>query len=54
MPSLAAIAKARASVPVLSSNLCLAWAAHGNGSMDAWLSPDAPWRSRLAARFPNL
>lgn len=54
MPSLAAIAKARSKVPVLSSNLCLAWAAHGEGSLDAWLSPDARWRARLAMRFPNL
>jgi maleate isomerase len=54
MPSLAAIAKARVKVPVLSSNLCLAWAAHGEASLDAWLSPNASWRARLAMRFPNL
>jgi maleate isomerase len=54
MPSLAAIAKARVKVPVLSSNLCLAWTAHGEASLDAWLSPDASWRARLAMRFPNL
>ena len=58
MPSLAAIAKARTTIPVLSSNLCLAWAAHrsidGEASLQSWLSPHAPWRSRLAARFPNL
>lgn len=54
MPSLAAIAKARAKAPVLSSNLCLAWAAQGESSLDAWLSPGAPWRARLALRFPNL
>ena len=54
MPSLAAIAKARANVPVLSSNLCLGWAAHGEASLEAWLSPAAPWRARLATRFRNL
>jgi maleate isomerase len=54
MPSLGAIAKARTRVPVLSSNLCLAWAAHGQAALDAWLSPDAAWRARLAQRFPNL
>lgn len=54
MPSLAAIARARTEVPVLSSNLCLARAAHGDASLHAWLSPDAPWRARLAMRFPNL
>ena len=54
MPSLPAIAKARTRIPVLSSNLCLAWAAHGEASLNAWLSPSAPWRARLAIRFPNL
>ena len=54
MPSLAAIAKARTRVPVLSSNLCLAWAAHREPSLQAWLSSDAPWRARLSQRFPNL
>lgn len=53
MPSLAAIAKARASVPVLSSNLCLAWAAQKNHDLRSWLAPEAPWRRRLAARFPK-
>jgi maleate isomerase len=56
MPSLAAIAKARTKVPVLSSNLCLAWAAHQAlkpNPLQAWLSSDASWRSRLALRFPN-
>jgi len=58
MPSLPAIAKVRAGVPVLSSNLCLAWAAHrkldGASSVQSWLAPRAPWRARLAMRFPNL
>jgi maleate isomerase len=58
MPSLGAIAKARTSLPVLSSNLCLAWAAQrkldGKASLQTWLAPDAPWRARLATRFPNL
>jgi len=53
MPSLGAIAKARTNVPMLSSNLCLAWAAHSGSSLEAWLSPHAPWRARLATRFPN-
>ena len=58
MPSLAAIAKARTRAPVLSSNLCLAWAAQrklsGDAPLQAWLAPAAPWRARLSARFPNL
>jgi len=57
MPSLAAIAKARSGPPVLSSNLCLAWAAHRRlgreASLPAWLAADAPWRERLALRFPK-
>jgi len=57
MPSLAAIAKARMAVPVLSSNLCLAWAAHRKlrreVPLQAWLAADAPWRERLARRFPK-
>lgn len=60
MPSLGAIVRAPAGPPVLSSNLCLGWAAqrHLAGascdrpSLEAWLAPDAPWRARLAARFP--
>jgi maleate isomerase len=57
MPSLGAIAKARRAPPVLSSNLCLAWAAHRKLGHDAplqtWLAAHAPWRERLAARFPK-
>jgi maleate isomerase len=57
MPSLAAIAKARTAAPVLSSNLCLAWTAHrklgGESPLRTWLAADAPWRERLAARFPR-
>lgn len=57
MPSLGAIRKARSRVPVLSSNLCLAWAAQkeldGEASLTAWLAPDAPWRERLTRRFPE-
>lgn len=57
MPSLAAIAKARTAAPVLSSNLCLAWAAHrrlgGQAPLHSWLAADAPWRERLALRFPK-
>jgi maleate isomerase len=61
MPSLAAIARAASAKPVLSSNLCLGWvarqrlagAACDRTSLDAWLAQDAPWRARLAARFPH-
>jgi maleate isomerase len=57
MPSLGAIAKARSAPPVLSSNLCLAWAAHqrlgDEAPLQAWLAQDAPWRGRLALRFPK-
>jgi maleate isomerase len=57
MPSLGAIAKARAAPPVLSSNLCLAWAAQRKLGLDtplqAWLARDASWRERLALRFPK-
>jgi maleate cis-trans isomerase len=57
MPSLGAIAKAPSAPPVLSSNLCLAWAAHqrlGDATpLQAWLAQDAPWRGRLALRFPK-
>lgn len=58
MPSLGAIAKARSRTPVLSSNLCLAWAAEHHlgrkAPLHAWLASDSPWRARLATRFPNL
>jgi hypothetical protein len=41
-------------VPVLSSNLCLAWAltaaAGGEASLAPWLARDARWRRRLATR----
>ena len=57
MPSLGAIAKARPVPPVLSSNLCLAWAAHRrlghDAPLHAWLVHDASWRERLARRFPK-
>jgi len=57
MPSLAAIAKARPAPPVLSSNLCLAWAAHRKLGREiplrVWLAQDASWRERLALRFPK-
>ena len=58
MPSLPAIAKARIGTPVLSSNLCLAWAAHrklgSDTPLERWLRQDAPWCERLAARFPKV
>ncbi len=61
MPTLRAIAGAPGATPVLSSNLCLAWAAEqalaraGNDrlSLERWLVPDAPWRRRLTERFPH-
>lgn len=57
MPSLGAIVRASLGIPVLSSNLCLAWAAMQRLSgdpIDAWLSSNATWRDRLAARFPSV
>jgi len=59
-PTLGAIAFSPGPARVLSSNLCLAWsverALKGEtaGSISAWISPDAAWRKRLAARFPSL
>ena len=54
MPTLRAIAAVNPGMPVLSSNLCLAWAmtaaAGGNAALAPWLAADAPWRARLAAR----
>lgn len=50
MASLQAIARASCPVPVLSSNLCLAWRLCDFLSpqpIDAWLGPRASWRSRL-------
>ncbi len=62
MPSLGAILwhTARSGIPILSSNLCLAWCAdralarapRDAESLRRWLAPDAPWRERLAVRFP--
>jgi maleate isomerase len=55
LPTLAAVA-ANAGPPALSSNLCLAWrmeAVLGNAmALSHWLGPEAPWRERLASRFP--
>ncbi len=61
-PSLPALAVAsrETSRPLLSSNLATAWALDRVLTPDAaaspldWLSPDAPWRERLARRFPRL
>ena len=61
MPSLGAIARAPAGPPVLSSNLCLGWAAErqlagapcDRASLAGWLAPNARWRARLGARFPH-
>jgi maleate isomerase len=51
MPTLRTIAALKAGIPVLSSNLCLAWqldrAAGGGAALEPWLDADAPWRLRL-------
>lgn len=59
-PSLPALAVAslQTSTPILSSNLCTAWSVVATlkgepDPVDEWLAPDAPWRARLAARFPT-
>jgi len=60
MPSLRALGHA-GGLPVVSSNLCLAWQATQRllgkpcdaPSLLSWLAQDAPWRARLAARFPR-
>ena len=57
MPTLGTIAAAATGVPVLSSNLCLAWRAaqlldHPLASLVRWLGPGAWWHDALAARFP--
>jgi maleate isomerase len=62
MPSLGALARARVSLPLLSPNLCLAWAATqrltgaplDRASLLPWLGRNAPWHARLAARFPSI
>ena len=54
MPTLRTIASVVPGIPVLSSNLCLAWdltrAAGGDAALAPWLAADARWRVRLAAR----
>ena len=54
MPTLSTIASVKPGMPVLSSNLCLAWqltrAAGGDAALAPWLAGDARWRARLAAR----
>lgn len=62
MPTLGAIAwhAARSRLPVVASNLCLAWAATqrlAGAALDAdsyraWIAPDAEWQARWAARHP--
>ena len=51
MPTLRTIAALGAGIPVLSSNLCLAWqldrASGGSAAIGPWLAADAPWRARL-------
>jgi maleate isomerase len=52
MPTLRAIACLDPGIPIVSSNLCLAWllakTAGGDPALDRWLGSDAPWRKRLA------
>jgi maleate cis-trans isomerase len=58
-PTLAAIAGTDVRVPVLSSNLCLAWALEALLRPDVahdiapWIAVDAPWRARLRLRYPS-
>lgn len=56
LPALA-IASLETDVPVLSSNLATAWAVCQDlghtETLQNWLSADAPWRARLATRFPT-
>ena len=63
LPTLAALPRLNRAggPPVLSSNLCLAWALEeilgGRGAsphpITAWLAPDAPWVARLRQRYPS-
>lgn len=60
-PSLAAlsVASLETSTPILSSNLCTAWnvanVLSGRAQpIGAWLAAEAPWRTRLAQRFPTV
>jgi maleate isomerase len=63
LPTLAALPRLNAAggPPVLSSNLCLAWALEeilaGRGGaprpISPWLAPDAPWAGRLSLRYPR-
>jgi maleate isomerase len=52
MPTLRTIASSEPGLPVISSNLCLAWllerSAGGAQPLERWLASDAPWRGRLA------
>jgi maleate cis-trans isomerase len=56
MPTLAPVA-AFGGPPALSSNMCLAWqienALGGAAAFESWLAPSAPWRRRLAERYPG-
>lgn len=57
LPALA-IASLEADIPMLSSNLCTAWAANAalgqSSSPLDWLAASASWRQRLHDRFPAL
>ena len=53
MPTLRTIAARNAGIPIVSSNLCLAWqldcASGGGPALEPWLAADAPWRKRIGA-----
>lgn len=52
--SIAALAPAHVGLPLLSSNLCLAWAldkaAGGRAALQPWLAQEAAWRTGLVQR----
>ncbi len=54
MPTLRTMAMVMPGIPVLSSNLCLAWdlnrATGGDAALAPWLGAGARWRGRLGAR----
>lgn len=55
MPTLCAMQQLDIGIPLLSSNLCLAWAldkaAGGVAAFSPWLAREAAWRQRVNARW---
>lgn len=51
MPTLRTIASLNPGIPIVSTNLCLAWLLDkitgGNPALEPWLATDAPWRKKL-------